>query len=76
MRYGNSIPARVDVEEYEQARLLKSPYCRNIQEQISFWAKIGRVGLANPNMTIKDVENIVVEGWLKKQEGCPVDIPS
>lgn len=69
MRYANFVPARVDVEEYIEAIKLKDPYIRTVQGQISWWAKIGRHALANPELKASEVEKLVIETARRKQEG-------
>jgi len=60
MRYGNSFPRRVDIEEYELADMLSRPIAV-IFKSNQFLVKNRRVALAHPNMTIKEVKIL----WLR-----------
>lgn len=66
MKYAHS---RINIEEYEEAKKLNNPNFRTIQAQVSWWSKIGRYALDNPDLTAKQIVKLVVKEGLKKQKG-------
>ncbi len=45
-----SIPIRIDEELYEEAKKSAAVECRTVPLQITYWAKIGKASLENPDL--------------------------
>ena len=53
-----SVPIRIDDELYEEAKKTAAIECRTVPLQITYWAKIGKASLDNPDLPgalIKDI---------------------
>ena len=55
-----SVPVRIDVELYEQAKAASKGECRTIAGQLEFWAKVGKAALDNPDLPIEFVRELLV----------------
>jgi hypothetical protein len=58
---------RVSRELFESARMFAKPNTRSINQQIEFWAKLGRIGEANPEMSVTEVKILLVSLEQSKQ---------
>jgi hypothetical protein len=52
-----SISIRIDDALYESAKLRARAEMRTVPQQISFWAKVGRAALDNPDMPVELVRD-------------------
>ena len=55
-----SISVRVDKELYDSAVKEAQAEYRSAPEQINFWAKIGRNALANPDLPVEMVRDMLI----------------
>lgn len=69
MRNCDSISVRIDKTDYREVIRVKEANKRSIRGQAGYWLKIGRFAMENPEMTGREVEKLVVETALMKQEG-------
>ena len=58
---------RVSNELYESARAIAKPKTRSINQQIEYWAKLGKIGEANPQLSIFEIKNLLVSLEQAKQ---------
>lgn len=49
---GNTISIRIDRELYEQAKSDAAREHRTIPGQLTYWAKVGRAALDNPDLSV------------------------
>jgi len=62
----STFQVRVSQELYESARIMGKPQIRSINQQVEYWAQLGRAGEANPELTISEVENLLMRLEQKK----------
>ena len=55
-----SVSVRVDAELFDEALAEGKAEFRSAAQQINFWAKIGRNALANPDLPIEFVRDVLV----------------
>jgi hypothetical protein len=55
-----SISIRIDDALYKTAKLRANAEMRSIPQQVSYWAKIGRAALDNPDLPIEFVRDVLV----------------
>ena len=53
------IAIRIDDELYEEARRSAEAECRTVPLQVTYWAKIGRAALDNPDLPIEFIRDIL-----------------
>lgn len=53
-------PVRIDTELIEQAKIAAKTSFRTVAKQIEYWANIGIIALENPELTISDIEAMLV----------------
>ena len=58
---------RVSRELFESARMFAKPNTRSINQQIEYWAKLGRIGEANPEMSFTEIKMLLVNLEQAKQ---------
>lgn len=54
------VAIRINDEIYEEARKIAAAECRSIAAQIEFWARVGKAALANPELPIDFVLELLV----------------
>jgi len=55
-----SISIRIDDALYETAKARAKAEMRSIPQQVSYWAKIGRAALDNPDLPIEFVRDTLI----------------
>lgn len=60
-----SVAIRIDDELYEEAKRSAEAECRTVPLQVTYWAKIGRAALDNPDLPVEFIRDILAA---KKQE--------
>jgi len=55
-----AVSIRINDELYEAARLTAKAEHRSIQNQIEFWAMVGKAALANPDLPVDLVRDILI----------------
>ena len=51
---------RISDNLYEEAQLAGLIRTRSANQQIEHWAKLGKIGESNPNLTIDEIQNILI----------------
>lgn len=64
----SSVQIRIDEELYESARRTAAAEFRTVPAQISFWAKIGRAALDNPDLPVEFIKDILIAKQLDERE--------
>jgi hypothetical protein len=54
-----SIAIRIDDELYEKAKQSAEAECRTVPLQVTYWAKIGKAALDNPDLPIEFIRDIL-----------------
>ncbi len=54
-----SIAIRIDNELYEQAKRSAEAESRTVPLQVTYWAKIGRAALDNPDLPVEFIRDIL-----------------
>ncbi len=67
-----SISIRIDDALYETARARAKAEMRSIPQQVSYWAKVGRAALDNPDLPIEFVRDTLVA---IEDESEPFELP-
>lgn len=55
-----SIAIRIDEKLYEEAKISAAAEYRTIPMQVTFWAKIGKVALDNPDVPIEFIRDMLI----------------
>jgi len=63
-----SIPIRIDKELYEQAKRTAVAESRTVPLQITYWAKLGKIALENPDLPIEFIRDILMAKNMKEHE--------
>ena len=54
-----SVAVRIDDELYKQAEQTAKAECRTVPLQVSYWAKIGKAALDNPDLPVEFIRDIL-----------------
>ena len=54
-----SIAIRIDDALYEEAKRSAEAECRTVPLQVTYWAKIGRAALDNPDLPVEFIRDIL-----------------
>ena len=54
-----SVAIRIDDKLYEQAKRSAEAECRTVPLQVTYWAKIGRAALDNPDLPVEFIRDIL-----------------
>ena len=54
------IPIRIDEDIYDEAKKYAKAECRSVPQQIEFWAKVGKNALANPDLPIDFIKELLI----------------
>jgi hypothetical protein len=63
-----SIPIRIDEELYAQAKKTALAESRTVPLQITYWAKLGKLALENPDLPIEFIRDILLAKNMNEQE--------
>ena len=63
-----SVAIRIDDELYEQAHRSARAESRTVPLQITYWAKIGKAALDNPDLPIEFIRDILFAKQLNERE--------
>lgn len=63
-----SIPIRIDDELYEQAKRTALAESRTVPLQITYWAKLGKLALENPDLPIEFIRDVLIAKNMNEQE--------
>ena len=63
-----SIPIRIDEELYEAAKRTAMAESRTVPLQVTYWAKIGKLALENPDLPIEFIRDIMIAKTMKESE--------
>lgn len=66
-----SISIRIDDALYQTAKIRANAEMRSIPQQVSYWAKLGRAALDNPDLPIEFVRDVLVA---MEEESEPFDL--
>ena len=55
-----SISIRIDETLYETAKIRAKAEMRSIPQQVSYWARVGRAALDNPDLPIEFVRDTLI----------------
>ena len=66
-----SISIRIDDALYQTAKIRANAEMRSIPQQVSYWAKLGRAALDNPDLPIAFVRDVLVA---MEEESEPFDL--
>ncbi|MFZ4539659.1 TA system antitoxin ParD family protein [Propionivibrio sp.] len=66
-----SISIRIDDALYQTAKVRANAEMRSIPQQVSYWAKVGRAALDNPDLPIEFVRDVLVA---MEEESEPFDL--
>jgi hypothetical protein len=67
-----SISIRIDDALYETAKTRARAEMRSVPQQVSYWAKIGRAALDNPDLPIEFVRDTLLA---KEEDSEPFELP-
>lgn len=67
-----SVSIRIDDVLYETAKVRAKAEMRSIPQQISYWAKVGRAALDNPDLPIEFVRDTLLA---MEEESEPFELP-
>ncbi len=67
-----SISIRIDDALYETAKTRARAEMRSVPQQVSYWAKIGRAALDNPDLPIEFVRDTLLA---KDEDSEPFELP-
>jgi len=67
-----SISIRIDDALYETAKTRARAEMRSIPQQVSYWAKIGRAALDNPDLPIEFVRDTLLA---MEEDSEPFELP-
>lgn len=62
------VAIRIDEELYEEAKRTAAAEYRTIPLQISYWAKLGKAALDNPDLPIEFIRDVLIAKQLKETE--------
>jgi len=68
-----SISIRIDETLYETAKIRAKAEMRSIPQQVSYWARVGRAALDNPDLPIEFVRDTLIA---MDEESEPFEFPS
>lgn len=54
-----SVAIRIDDELYEEAKKSAEAECRTVPLQVTYWAKIGKAALDNPDLPVELIRDIL-----------------
>jgi len=63
-----SIPIRIDEELYAQAKRTALAESRTVPLQITYWAKLGKLALENPDLPIKFIRDLLIAKNMNEHE--------
>lgn len=63
-----SVSVRIDEELFNAASTEGKAYYRSGAQQINFWAKVGRNALANPDLPIEAIADLLISKELPAEE--------
>ena len=64
----SSVSVRLDKELFDAASVEGRAEYRSAAQQINFWAKVGRNALANPDLPVEFVRDILIAKELPMEE--------
>lgn len=67
-----SISIRIDDALYETAKTRARAEMRSVPQQVSYWAKIGRAALDNPDLPIEFIRDTLLA---KDEDSEPFELP-
>ena len=67
-----SVSIRIDDALYETAKVRAKAEIRSISQQVSYWAKVGRAALDNPDLPIEFVRDTL---QAMEEESEPFELP-
>lgn len=67
-----SVSIRIDDALYETAKVRAKAEMRSISQQVSYWAKVGRAALDNPDLPIEFVRDTL---QAMEEESEPFELP-
>jgi len=67
-----SVSIRIDDTLYETAKVRAKAEMRSIPQQVSYWAKVGRAALDNPDLPIEFVRDTLLA---MEEESEPFELP-
>lgn len=67
-----SISIRIDDDLYETAKIRAKAEMRSIPQQVTYWAKVGRAALDNPDLPIEFVRDTLLA---MEEESEPFELP-
>ncbi len=67
-----SISIRIDDALYETAKVRAKAEMRSIPQQVSYWAKIGRAALDNPDLPIDFIRDTLIA---MEEDSEPFELP-
>jgi len=68
-----SISIRIDETLHETAKIRAKAEMRSIPQQVSYWARVGRAALDNPDLPIEFVRDTLIA---MDEESEPFEFPS
>ena len=63
----SSVSVRLDKELFDAASIEGKAEYRSAAQQINFWAKVGRNALANPDLPVEFIRDILIAKELPKE---------
>lgn len=63
-----SVSVRLDKELFDAASIEGKAEYRSAAQQINFWAKVGRNALANPDLPVEFIRDILIAKELPSEE--------
>lgn len=67
-----SVSIRIDDALYETAKVRAKAEMRSISQQVSYWAKVGRAAIDNPDLPIEFVRDTL---QAMEEESEPFELP-
>ena len=67
-----SVSIRIDDALYETAKVRARAEIRSISQQVSYWAKVGRAAIDNPDLPIEFVRDTL---QAMEEESEPFELP-
>ena len=55
-----SVPIRINETIYNEAKQIAQAEFRTVPRQIEYWAQIGKCALANPDMPIEFIRDVLI----------------
>ncbi|MDS4022440.1 MAG: hypothetical protein RKR03_18325 [Candidatus Competibacter sp.] len=67
-----SVSIRIDDSLYEMARIRAKAEMRSIPQQVTYWARVGRAALDNPDLPVEFVRDTLLA---LEEESEPFELP-